>query len=389
MAKRTAADLCAAGQEEFVAAVGGVYEKSAWIAERGFARGPYGSLTSLAAGLKAVVDESTEVRPRTNVNPSCSPPLARSRAFQTSQEEQRALLRAHPDLAGKAALAGSLTAESAEEQARAGLGSLTEDEMARFTEMNSRYASKFGFPFILAIRNAKKRTILNAFATRIDSPPGVELAECLAQVHKIAWMRLREVVAAESTGKLTCHVLDTARGKPAAGMAVSLRRLSEAAGAETWSVVGQVTEPRSAPAPRARLYHAPPLPPPPPRAATRRHQYDRSHRLAAVTPPRLLLTAPLARSLSPTPMAVSMGLRCRARRSPPAHMSGHSTSVTTLQAQRCRRQALLFLERCARTDAQRLGVVAAPQTAFASCWRLPNNVARLCAGAASVWHRQP
>ena len=73
-----------------------------------------------------------------------------------AQEEKLGLLRAHPDLAGKAALAGSLTCESTEEQARAGLGSLTPEELARFTEMNNAYREKFDFPFILAVRNARK-----------------------------------------------------------------------------------------------------------------------------------------------------------------------------------------------------------------------------------------
>ena len=92
------------------------------------------------------------------------------------------MLCAHPDLAGKAALAGNLTAESTSEQARAGLGSLTSEELSRFTEMNGTYKSKFGFPFVLAVRNASKRTILNAFAARIHNSVGSELAEGISQV---------------------------------------------------------------------------------------------------------------------------------------------------------------------------------------------------------------
>ena len=201
--KPSASELSALPANEFVASVGSVYEKSPWIAERAAAAGPYDSLASLAAGLKKVVEDA-------------------------SRDEQLALIRAHPDLAGKAALAGELTAESTEEQARAGLGSLTPEEMARFVQLNDAYKEKFGFPFILAVRNARKATILGAFAVRIHNSAASELAEAIKQVHKIAWMRLRDLVTPNPTGFLTCHVLDTARGQPAGpGMAISLRRLDE------------------------------------------------------------------------------------------------------------------------------------------------------------------
>ena len=183
----------------FVSAVGGVYEKSPWVAERAFKSAPFDSLTALTAAMKTAVDTAAEA-------------------------EQLALLRAHPDLAGKAALAGDLTAESTEEQAKAGLGSLTAEELARFQTLNSAYRAKFDFPFILAVRNASKGLILNAFEPRISNTRGLELAAAIAQVHKIAWMRLRLIVRHEPVGKLTCHVLDTARGAPAAGMAIALRR---------------------------------------------------------------------------------------------------------------------------------------------------------------------
>ena len=90
-------------------------------------------------------------------------------------EAQLALLRAHPDLAGKAALAGDITAESTEEQKRAGLSSLTPEEMARFNELNATYKAKFEFPFILAVRNATKRTILAAFERRLESTRDAEV----------------------------------------------------------------------------------------------------------------------------------------------------------------------------------------------------------------------
>lgn len=88
---------------------------------------------------------------------------------------------AHPDLAGKAALAGDLTEESRNQQARAGLGSLTAEELLLFTELNDAYKKKFGFPFVLAVRNASKRTILNSFSRRIHNSVGTELAEGIVQ----------------------------------------------------------------------------------------------------------------------------------------------------------------------------------------------------------------
>ena len=149
------------------------------------------------------------------------------------------LLRAHPDLAGKAALAGDVTKESTEEQARAGLGSLTVEELHRFNSLNDQYKDKFGFPFILAVRNASKAIILGAFANRLHNTRNAEFAAALQQVHKIAWMRIRSTVLPAATGKLTTHVLDTATGRPAAGMTVALRRLKEMHdGSDYWQLLG-------------------------------------------------------------------------------------------------------------------------------------------------------
>ena len=103
--------------------------------------------------------------------------------------------------------------------------------MERFTRLNGKYREKFGFPFILAVRNASKHIILGAFETRLHNSRNAELAAALAQVHKIAWMRIRLLVRHSPRGKLTCHVLDTARGTPAAHMRVTLRRLDQTSGA--------------------------------------------------------------------------------------------------------------------------------------------------------------
>mgnify|MGYP003685219315 CR=1 FL=1 len=188
--------------KEFIAAVGSCYECSPWVAERAHASGPYDSLTALTTAMRMTVDAASDA-------------------------EKLALLKAHPDLAGKAALEGDVTVESMAEQKRAGLSSLTPAEMSRFTELNNAYKARFGFPFILAVRNANKGTIFAAFERRVLNSVPAELTEGIAQVHKIAWMRLRDIVTPNPTGFLTCHVLDTARGCPAAGMAISLRKLDE------------------------------------------------------------------------------------------------------------------------------------------------------------------
>lgn len=211
-------------QAAFMAAVGPLYEESPWIAERAFARHhhgegqgtPFESITAIDQALWAVVCEATS-------------------------DEQLGLLRAHPDLAGKAALAGELTAGSTEEQRCAGLGSLTVEEMTKFMEMNSAYKAIFGFPFILAVRNANKHIILSAFERRVKNAPGVEHANCLAQVRKIAWMRLCLAVQAAPIGGLKCHVTDSASGRPAAGMRVTLRYLNGSGSQEgaAPSVVGE------------------------------------------------------------------------------------------------------------------------------------------------------
>jgi 2-oxo-4-hydroxy-4-carboxy-5-ureidoimidazoline decarboxylase len=110
-------------------------------------------------------------------------------------ERQFALLNAHPDLAGRAAIAGEIGAESRAEQAGAGLDSLSAAEYARFTERNTAYRARFGFPFILAVRGATKHDILAAFEDRIGNDRSEELATALAQVCRIMRFRLGDILA--------------------------------------------------------------------------------------------------------------------------------------------------------------------------------------------------
>ncbi len=152
----------------FVERFGGVLEHSPWIAHRAFAD-ELSPANDTAIGLHAAL------------------------AFQfraASEEERLGVLVAHPDLAGKLAQAKRLTTNSAEEQASAGLDVLTDHERARFTDLNDRYVAKFGFPFIIAVRDHTKSGILAAFETRIENDRDAEFANACRQVERIAFLRL-------------------------------------------------------------------------------------------------------------------------------------------------------------------------------------------------------
>lgn len=157
---------------DFVEAFGGVFEHSAWIAERahGLELGP-------------AHDTATGVH------------NALARMFRSASEQERlGVLRAHPDLAGKLAAARRLTAESTAEQAGAGLDVLTDEERAAFTELNQAYMDKFGFPFIIAVRDHDKASIIQSFQSRIANDRDQEFAEACRQVERIAEFRLRDLL---------------------------------------------------------------------------------------------------------------------------------------------------------------------------------------------------
>ncbi len=157
-----------------VGAFGGVFEHSPWVAERAFEL-ELGPAHDSAAGLH---------------NALC-------REFRSAADEERlAVLKAHPDLAGKLAQARRLTAESTREQASAGLDALTDAERARFTELNEAYVKAFGFPFIIAVKGLDKAAILAAFETRIGNDRATEFATACAQVERIALLRLRDLLPA-------------------------------------------------------------------------------------------------------------------------------------------------------------------------------------------------
>ena len=159
-------------RETFVAYYGGIFEHSAWIAERAFDR-ELGPAHDTAIGLHSAL----------------------ARVFRiASEDERRGVLVAHPDLAGKLASAGRLTEESTSEQASAGLDMLTDAERARFTQLNTDYVAKHGFPFIIAVRDHNKQGILNAFARRINNDSATEFAEACKQVERIAELRLADLL---------------------------------------------------------------------------------------------------------------------------------------------------------------------------------------------------
>ena len=162
--------LNAATQAEFVALLDGTYEHSPWIAERAWAQRPFATLPALKRALVQVVREG-------------------------GRDAQLALIRAHPELAGKAMVSRTLTAESTNEQGKAGLTDCTPEEFARLQQLNADYNARFGWPFILAVRGPRgtgltRTQIIDTFARRLAGHPDFEFAECLRHIHRIAEIRL-------------------------------------------------------------------------------------------------------------------------------------------------------------------------------------------------------
>ena len=153
--------------DDFVIRYGGIYEHSPWVATR---------VQNVLAG--AAVDSESLAS------------LMADCVDNASRETQLKLIRAHPDLAGKAQVAGELTAESNEEQSKAGLDQCTAEEYEAFQSLNAAYKEKFGFPFIMAVRESTRGDILEAFAARINNDYDLEFETALQEIHKIARLRL-------------------------------------------------------------------------------------------------------------------------------------------------------------------------------------------------------
>jgi len=154
----------------FVATLGGIYEHSPWVAEGAWGRRPFASVDALHAAMSAAVAEAGEA-------------------------QQLALIRAHPELAGKAMVRNEMTADSTSEQSGAGLTQCTPEELARLNDLNTRYNAKFGFPFILAVKGYDRGGVIAEFARRLDNDRATEFAGSLRQIDRIAGLRLGALFA--------------------------------------------------------------------------------------------------------------------------------------------------------------------------------------------------
>ena len=175
----TLEQLNAAPLEVAAQMLDGLYEHSPWIAQLALALRPFASLAALQVAMTRVLDAA-------------------------GREPQLALIRAHPELAGKAMVSNTLTAESTHEQSKAGLTHCTPDEFARIQQLNADYNARFGFPFILAVRGPRgtgldKQTIIDTFARRLQQPVEAELQECLRNIHRIVEIRLHDKFGVEPT----------------------------------------------------------------------------------------------------------------------------------------------------------------------------------------------
>lgn len=154
-----------AAYDDFVERFGGVYEHSPWVAEQTFDTAENASMDERAQLFERCVESA-------------------------DYDTKLRLIRAHPDLAGRAAVRGELTVESTSEQSSAGIDQCTDEEYARFVGFNDAYKEKFDFPFIMAVRNSNRHEILAAFAKRIENDTETEFETAIHEIHKIARLRL-------------------------------------------------------------------------------------------------------------------------------------------------------------------------------------------------------
>jgi N-carbamoyl-L-amino-acid hydrolase len=175
----TLEQLNSASREEATQMLDGLYEHSPWIAEQALNERPFRSLNHLKHAMCEVLAHA-------------------------GRDAQLGLIRAHPELAGKAMVSKTLTAESTNEQTQAGLTDCTPEEFAKIQQLNADYNTKFGWPFILAVRGPRgvgynKQQIIEAFERRLHGHPDFELAECLRNIHRIVEIRLNDKFGVEPT----------------------------------------------------------------------------------------------------------------------------------------------------------------------------------------------
>jgi len=205
MAQITLDELNQMDQGAFVSALGEVFEHTPWVAETAFAARPFASVNALYDAMTGAVRKADASR-------------------------QMALIKAHPDLAGKAARAGAITDDSKLEQSSAGLDRLSEEEFARFHRLNDAYHAKFDIPFIVAVRRHGRDSVLRQFEQRLNNDSAAEREAALNEIFRIVALRLDLRVAAPDRlkvhGRLSTHVLDTHRGSPAPGIAIELLEIA-------------------------------------------------------------------------------------------------------------------------------------------------------------------
>jgi 2-oxo-4-hydroxy-4-carboxy-5-ureidoimidazoline decarboxylase len=201
MAHVTLDELNRMDRRTFVAALGDIFEHSPWIADTAYDARPFASLQGLYQALTDTV-------------------------IGVDAARQMALIAGHPDLAGKAAREGAITADSKMEQASASLDRLSEQEFEKFHKLNDAYRVKFSIPFIVCVRRHSKDSILRQFERRLANSEAAERETALNEIFRIAALRLDQRVSAPDrlnvNGRLSTHVLDTYRGSPAAGVSVEL-----------------------------------------------------------------------------------------------------------------------------------------------------------------------
>jgi OHCU decarboxylase len=155
-------------REAFIGRYGRLFEHSPWVAEEAYADGPFENEAELFSALRAAM-------------------------YAAPRRRQLALIRAHPDLAGRAAVEGSLTESSRREQSSAGLDRLTPEEYASFTRLNTAYRERFDFPFVVCVREHTKESILRVAAERLEHTRDEEVRVALEEIAKIARLRLEEL----------------------------------------------------------------------------------------------------------------------------------------------------------------------------------------------------
>lgn len=232
----TLTQLNAADVDGFVALMDGVWEHAPWVARAAAAHRPFDSVDALHRQMLAIVGQLPEA-------------------------ELLALLAGHPDLAGAAARAGTMTRDSSLEQGALSLDAVGDDELARWDELNAAYRRRFGFPFILCVKRHTRSSVLATFERRLGSDRSTELRAAVEEIGRITRLRLAARIADHGlddiAGRLTTHVLDTSRGRPAAGMRLSLHERSGSNGHTRSTLLAEAVTDGHGSTPQALLDGAP------------------------------------------------------------------------------------------------------------------------------------